>query len=290
MLSASISARSKAKINLFLHVTGKRPDGYHLLDSLVAFPDFAYDVVTLSSAEGFSFEMTGSFADTLKGQQAERENLVTMAHGLLQNFASRKLNCFISLEKNLPIGSGMGGGSSNAATTVRLMENYFDLGLSDEIRNHTLVMLGADVAICHMAKPSYFSGIGDIIAPAPALPQLYILLVWPGIHCSTQTVFENRAGKDSSPVRRPDSFGTAQDFINFIKSTQNDLEAPAIKLYPAIGELKEWMQKQPGCHIARMSGSGSTIFGLFTSEEDCKKALENVPNKDWWAKAGKLNA
>jgi 4-diphosphocytidyl-2-C-methyl-D-erythritol kinase len=288
MLSASISVRSKAKINLFLHVTGKRPDGYHMLESLVAFPDFAHDVVCLSSAEGFSFGITGPFAQELEAQQSGRENLVTMAHELLQNFAGRKLPCCISLEKNLPIGSGMGGGSSNAATTVRLMENYFDLALTDDIRNHILVMLGADVAICYGAKTSYFSGIGDVISTAPALPPLYILLAWPGVHCSTQAVFEHRTSKDTATIPRPASFGTPSDFIDFIKSTHNDLEEPAIKLHPVIGDLRLWMQQQPGCHIARMSGSGSTIFGLFTKEDDCKKALANIPDKSWWAKAGKI--
>lgn len=288
MLSVSATAQAKAKVNLFLHVTGKREDGYHLLESLVVFPDFVTDTIIIRNSPDFSFDITGPFAEELSKESTD-SNLVLMAHDLLQNFSGRSLSCSIHLDKNLPIGSGLGGGSSDAAATVKLMERYFDLNLDPDMRRHILVMLGADVPICYRAETAYFSGIGEVIEDGPKLPKAHILLVWPGVHCSTRAVFEKRSQETSPSVKRPDVFKDLNHFVSFLGSTRNDLEQAAENLYPGIKELRSWMESQPGCALARMSGSGSTIFGLFPDEKSCAAALGNIPqDKTWWAKAGKI--
>jgi 4-diphosphocytidyl-2-C-methyl-D-erythritol kinase len=287
VISASISASAAAKINLFLHVNGKREDGYHLLESLVAFGDFACDKITLKGADSFSLKSTGPFAKDLPEDGGT--NLISMAQSLLQNFTGRPIPCSITLEKNLPIGSGLGGGSSDAAIAVKLMENYFNLKITDDMRSNILVMLGADVPICYHAKTSYFSGIGEVIDAAPRLPKTPILLIWPHIHCSTQDVFKRRDNVFTKPVTRPPSFNDFSSLVAFLKTTKNDLETAAENIHPDIAMTRQWVSAQEGCLLSRMSGSGSTIFGIFEDEKSLQAALSNVPpDKNWWASAGFL--
>ncbi len=289
MIKASIRSNALAKINLFLHVTGKRVDGYHYLESLVGFADFAHDVLTIQNAPDFSFEVVGPFAPELE-EQEERKNLVVMMHDLLQNFTGRPLPCYMKLEKNLPIGSGLGGGSSDAASALKLMESFFNLSLNENMKRHLMVMIGADVPVCYTKQTSYFSGIGEIIEPAPDLPPTPMLLVWPGISCSTQQIFEARPeGATSIPVNRPASFENLQGLVEFLNHTGNDLAAAAEYIHPQITTTRHWMEEQDGCLLARMSGSGAAIFGIFQDEELAQRALESMPvDKNWWGKAGIL--
>lgn len=289
MIKASIRASAMAKINLFLHVTGKRVDGYHYLESLVGFADFAHDVLTIRNAPDFSFEVIGPFAPELE-EQEEHKNLVVMMHDLLQNFTGRPLPCYIKLEKNLPIGSGLGGGSSDAASALKIMESFFNLSLDNEMRQHLMVMIGADVPVCYAKKTSYFSGIGEIIEPAAALPPTPMLLVWPGISCSTPQIFDARPENViSKPVNRPAHFENLQGLVEFLNHTGNDLAAAAEYIHPDITTTRHWMEEQDGCLLARMSGSGSAIFGIFQDDDEAHKALKNIPaDKNWWGKAGIL--
>lgn len=258
-----------AKLNLTLHVTGRRSDGYHLLDSLVVFLALG-DVVTVAPGP-LSLELSGPFA---QGLTAGPDNLCLRAARL----AGREAR--ITLEKNLPVASGIGGGSADAAAVLRALD----------ARPEGSEVLGADVPVCLAGRPTRMRGLGEILDPLPPLPQLHVLLVNPGRGLSTPQVFQALQRRDNPPM--PDPLPACPDaaaLIGFLHDCRNDLEAPAIRLMPEIAACLAAIRDQ-GAQLSRMSGSGATCFGLFASAAQAEAARTRIAgaNPGWWVAASGL--
>lgn len=258
-----------AKLNLTLHVTGQRPDGYHLLDSLVVFLAIG-DVVTVTPGP-LSLDLTGPFAP---GLTAEPDNLCLRAARLAGQDAR------ITLEKNLPVASGLGGGSADAAAVLRA------LGVNPQ----DAASLGADVPVCLAGRPTRMQGVGEILTPLPALPALHVLLVNPGRGLSTPMVFKALDRRDNPAMPDPlPAFPDAESLIRFLQGCRNDLEAPAIRLLPDIAACLGAIRDQ-GAVLTRMSGSGATCFGLFADAAAADAARDRIraANPGWWVAASGL--
>ncbi|MES2435004.1 MAG: 4-(cytidine 5'-diphospho)-2-C-methyl-D-erythritol kinase [Pseudomonadota bacterium] len=262
-----------AKINLALHVIGQRSDGYHLLDSIVVFAGVG-DWVTVSPAEELSLMVTGPHAAGLVGD----DNLVLRAARALGVEAA------LALEKHLPVASGIGGGSADAAATLRALSALSGLGLPDAA---AVLALGADVPVCLAGRPGRMQGVGEVLSPLPPLPECYIVLVNPGVAVATPEVFKALPRKDNAAMTAMPTCGSTMELAAWLRDQRNDLEAPAMALAPVIGAVKAALEARPGCLLARMSGSGATCFGLFASEE-LAKAAAGVLREDapaWWVAA-----
>lgn len=260
-----------AKINLALHVTGRRADGYHLLDSLVAFTRFG-DRVTVAPSDEDRFEMTGPYA---AGLPADDGNLAVRARAAMRAEFGRSEPVSITLEKNLPVASGVGGGSSDAAAVMRGLAALWHLPTDRERLARVGIGLGADVPMCLAARPLLARGIGDEISPVDGFPSLGIVLVNPGVGVSTAAVFAALASRDSAPLPPLPSHLDFHTLCNWLETTRNDLEAPARTLEPAINGALSALKKA-GAHFVRMSGSGATCFGLFESGNLAKRAASEI--------------
>jgi len=279
-----VSEQAHAKINLALHVTGRRADGYHELDSIVAFADVA-DVLTIAPADSVSLEITGPFASDLP---RDGTNSVLSAWRLLDSFSRPRGAALapvkFSLEKNLPVASGIGGGSADAAAALRGLVRLFEISISEVDLSELALQLGADVPVCLLQQSSRMTGIGEIIEPIEIdLPE-GIVLVNPRIPASTPKVFE------SLNLQCGQSFGAAIGNVYDIESWRNDLTAPAVTLVPEIADVVGSLIFQPDTICSRMSGSGATCFGLFESLENAQIAADAIAEKHprWWVAATKL--
>jgi len=273
-----------AKINLALHVTGQRADGYHLLETLVVFASFG-DRISAAPAQADGFAVSGPFA---AGVPVDGSNLVIRARDALRAAfpdATRQ-PVHIELGKNLPPSSGIGGGSSDAAATLKALCGVWAIDPSEAELMRLAAPLGADLPMCIAARPLIARGIGDDIEPVELLPPLPLLVANPGEPVSTPDVFRRLARRDNGPLpplpRQPDA-GT---LIDWLAETRNDLEAPAIEAAPAIAEALADIRAQ-GAALARMSGSGATCFGLFMDEADATEAALRIrrARPGWWVAA-----
>jgi 4-diphosphocytidyl-2-C-methyl-D-erythritol kinase len=266
-----------AKVNLALHVTGRRPDGYHLLDSLVAFPGIG-DRLAAEPAATLSLEVTGLFAPGLRGDEAE--NLVLRAARLVQ---PQGRGARIVLEKNLPVAAGLGGGSSDAAAALRLLPR---LWRTEAPSAEAALGLGADVPVCLLGRPARMRGIGERLDPID-LPPFWTLLVNPGVAVPTGPIFAALERRDNPPLAGPLAFPDAGALFAWLRRARNDLEAPAARLAPTIGLTLAAISSQPGCALARMSGSGATCFGLFAAEGRARAAAASLGRAEprWWVRA-----
>jgi 4-diphosphocytidyl-2-C-methyl-D-erythritol kinase len=266
-----------AKVNLYLHVIGRRADGYHLLDSLAVFPAVG-DIVSVTPAAELGLSISGRFGAVL---QAEQDNLLLRAARLLRPGAGVAL----TLEKNLPVASGIGGGSADAAAALRLLSQHW--GLSAPLHEAALA-LGADVPVCLDSVPARMGGIGDLLAPAPRLPRFGIMLVNPGVAVATPSVFKARQGPFSAAAALPEAWHDARDMAAALGRLTNDLQAPAVALQPVIGEVLKMLETLPGALLARMSGSGATCFAIFATPEEAVAAAEKIDRPGWWSWGGGL--
>jgi 4-diphosphocytidyl-2-C-methyl-D-erythritol kinase len=273
-----ITETAFAKINLCLHVTGQRPDGYHLLDSLVAFAD-AGDVITCTAADGLALTITGPQAANLP---VTDDNLVLRAAR-----AMGRMGAAITLEKHLPVASGIGGGSADAAATLRALLRLWNLPLPDPA---TVLALGADVPVCLSGQTLRMQGVGEVLTPLPPLPETHILLVNPRVGVATPAVFRALACKTNPPLPEPPRFADAAALAAWLTDQRNDLEPPAITLTPVIATVKTAIAAQSGCLLARMSGSGATCFGLFATAAKTRAAANslNAAHPDWWITPSRL--
>jgi len=248
-----------AKINLTLHVTGQRADGYHLLDSLVAFADVG-DVVRVVPALDWSLSVTGPMAG---GVPTDDSNLVLRAARLTGGGP-----CAISLVKHLPTASGIGGGSADAAACLRALNRLDGRAMPPDVTS-----LGADVPVCLRANPCRMSGIGERLSDVPPLPPFFALLVNPGGAVSTPAVFRalRRRDNPAMPAALP-AWPDLPALARWLASQRNDLEPAACRLAPEIAQVLLFLHAAPGCLLARMSGSGATCFGLFASEAAAQSA------------------
>ena len=263
-----------AKINLALHVTGQRADGYHLLDSIVVFAGIG-DWVMVSPAEALSLTVTGPQGTGLSGE----DNLVLRAARALG------VDAALALEKHLPVASGIGGGSADAAATVRVLCAMAGIAMPDAA---AVLALGADVPVCLAGVPVRMQGVGEVLTPLPPLPDCYVVLVNPGVALATPEVFMALPRKDNPALTAMPACGSAMELAAWLRDQRNDLEVPAMGLAPVIAQVKAALAARPGCLIARMSGSGATCFGLFANEELAKAAAgalrEDAPA--WWVATG----
>lgn len=254
-----------AKLNLTLHVTGQRDDGYHLLDSLVCFAAVG-DVVQLSSGP-LSLVIDGPFS---AGLDAGGDNLCLRAARLAGG------NAAIRLTKNLPVASGIGGGSADAAAVLRGMTQ---MGHALPARPE---QLGADVPVCVGSAVARMQGVGEIVTPLPALPPLHLVLVNPHVAVSTPRIFKAMTCRDNPPMPDIPDFTDAADLIGWLGSTRNDLQAAAISIAPVIGDVLAALDHS-GAGFSRMSGSGATCFGIFDSAGSAASAAATLSRKGWWA-------
>jgi 4-diphosphocytidyl-2-C-methyl-D-erythritol kinase len=275
-----------AKVNLYLHLTGRRADGYHLLDSLVVFAEAA-DVLTAEPAETLSLTVDGPFAD---GLATEPDNLVLRAARALAAETGVTPRGRLVLSKNLPVASGIGGGSADAAAALRLLCRLWQVAPDPAALANLAAGLGADVPVCLAGQPSRMAGIGERLGPAPRLPPCAIVLVNPGVAVATAEVFRARSGGWSSAAELPASWPDPATMAADLGKLRNDLEPIASKMRPVIGEVISALKSTHGCLLARMSGSGATCFGLFADATAAEHAAVRIARPDWWCWAGLLRA
>lgn len=269
-------ARAPAKINLFLHVGDKRADGFHALQSLVAFTD-AGDELGFAADETLSLAIDGPFGT---GLSAGDDNLILRAAKALPKVKGAR----ISLTKNLPVASGIGGGSTDCAATLRGLNALWDLGLDVPVLQEIGATLGSDVPVCITCRPQWMEGRGEIVTELPALPDLAMVLVNPGVGVPTGKVFGALKERRGVGLPLPPKFESAEDLVAYLKDTSNDLEAPARVIAPVIGEVLDFIAAE-GALLSRMSGSGATCFGLFQNGTDAARAAAAIRNAhpEWWA-------
>ena len=261
-----------AKVNLALHITGQRADGYHLLDSLVVFADTG-DHVTVTASDRLSLALTGPQA---AGLTVGDDNLCLRAARAIGVTAT------ITLDKRLPVASGIGGGSADAAATLRALSRLSGRPLPDAA---SVLALGADVPVCLTRHPARMSGIGETLAPLPhPLPPAWLVLVNPGAGVSTPQVFKAMTRRDNAPMQTMPKLHSAAELAAWVAMQRNDLEAPALSLLPQIAAVKSALTVQQGCLLARMSGSGATCFGLFADPLSAHAAASTIKraHPDWW--------
>ena len=271
-----------AKINLALHVVGQRPDGYHLLDSIVAFADVG-DQITLSEAGQTTLIANGPFA---AGVPVDERNLVWAALAAVQ---ARQYA--ITIDKQLPPASGMGGGSSDAGAALRgfaALEGTSPDFWSVEMRN-LLLHLGADIPMCLNPEPMRVQGIGGQLTGIE-LPAVHAVLVNPGVEVSTAAVFGALTRKTNSPLTVMPSIQNSRQLVDWLGAKRNDLETPAKTIAPEIGKCLAALAKSDGCGLARMSGSGATCFGLFANDAAARSAARFLAhqNPKWWVRKATL--
>jgi 4-diphosphocytidyl-2-C-methyl-D-erythritol kinase len=276
-----------AKLNLYLHVLGRRADGYHLLDSLVAFADIGDEVVA-EAAPALSLRVTGPQAAALA--EPVEANLVWRAAELLAAETGRAPAAALALLKRLPIAAGIGGGSSDAAAALRALDALWQLGLPEAALAALGARLGADVPVCLVARAAWLAGIGERVEPAPALPPVAVLLVNPGAAASTPAVFKARQGPYSTAARFAAMPGDAAALAAALAARRNDLTAAAVSLVPEIGRVLERLARLEGALLARMSGSGATCFALFAERASAETAAARLRAEAprWWVAAGAL--
>ena len=272
-----------AKVNLWLNVVGRRPDGYHLLDSLVAFVDLA-DTLDVRPSDRLSLELAGPQA---AGLAADPDNLVLKAARLLADRAGVAPRVTIRLGKHIPVAAGLGGGSADAAAALRALTELWRVALPEEELFDLAASLGADVPMCLAGRTALVSGMGERLQPAPALPPAAILLVNPGAPLPTRDVFEARRGPFSTAVPVTQPWRNLPELVTALVRRGNDLSDAAISLRPAIAQVLTFLHNSRGARYAAMSGSGATCFALYDSLDAAQRASASMPPA-WWRHAGTL--
>jgi len=277
------SQRAPAKINLWLNVVGRRADGYHLLDSLIAFTDLA-DEIAAQPADRLTLAVDGPLAQALVG---EADNLVLKAARLLAERAGVSPRAALRLTKRIPVAAGLGGGSADAAAALRTLADLWRVALPVEELFDLAARLGADVPMCLAGRAALASGVGERLAAPPALPHCAILLVNPGVALTTPEVFGARRG-DFSPARPlAQPWTDLAGFATALAERGNDLTEAAVSLRPVVGEVLAFLRRTDGAVHVAMSGSGATCFALYATIDEAQRAATRVP-APWWHHAGAL--
>ncbi len=285
-----IEATAPAKINLFLHVGPRRADGLHAIASLFVFADDG-DHIAAAPARDLSLKIGGPFAGALEGFPLE-ENLVWRAAEALAREAGVSAGAALSLDKRLPIASGIGGGSADAAAALIALVKLWDLDIGSPALARLAFGLGADVPACLARRPVYVEGAGEIVAPGPSLPPLWACLVNPRVETPTGPIF--RAFDGANPTPPPPALDRRRSFADpgalqaYLAAARNDLEPHAVSRQSVIGVARDFLADCEGCLIARMSGSGATVYGLFAAAAPAEEAQARAEAKGWWAMAARL--
>ncbi len=279
----SIERRAAAKINLALHVLGRRPDSYHELDTVAVFAD-AGDTVTVSLADELSLEVSGPFGFHAP---ADGENLVLKAARLLKEAKNLRGGAALRLKKNLPAGAGFGGGSADAAAALQGLNEAWNLGLGPDELVRLGGPLGADVPMCLVARALRARGTGERIERLESWPSLPLVLVWPGVPVPTSAVFAALTRRDGTPLPEPWPAETPAVLARWLQKCRNDLEAAAIGIAPEIDEALQALRATGECLVARMSGAGSGCFGLYGDRAAAEAAAITLrkARPGWWVTA-----
>ncbi|EAS49238.1 4-diphosphocytidyl-2-C-methyl-D-erythritol kinase [Aurantimonas manganoxydans SI85-9A1] len=285
-LAEPLRLTAPAKVNLALHVVGRRPDGYHRLESLIAFAGDACDVLTVAAApEGADrLVMAGPFGASLP---TDADNIlhrtIAVARQVLAHAGLRLPPLTLTLDKRLPVAAGIGGGSADAAALLRMIGDAVPAVRDALLARATT--LGADVPMCIAGRAARVSGIGEKIKPLANLPALHMLLVNPGVPVSTPAVFAALEQRDNAPLPPvpAQGFRTAAELVAWLDGTRNDLAAPAERLAPQIVAVRDALAGD-GALIARMSGSGATVYGLFEDDARLARARSRIAasHPEWW--------
>ncbi|WP_227267606.1 4-(cytidine 5'-diphospho)-2-C-methyl-D-erythritol kinase [Roseobacter weihaiensis] len=289
--STFVSVFAPAKINLTLHVTGQRADGYHLLDSLVAFADVG-DELVVQTGKTVSVITEGPEAAAVP---VDMDNLVLKVAALFEDMPGASF----LLTKNLPVSSGIGGGSADAAAAFRGLMTFRRGGqvspaLYDPANTpmaQKLLALGADIPMCLLSRAARIRGIGEEMTPLPQLPELHAVLINPRCRVATPSVFSALKHRDKPPMPATlPRFAGPNDLFLWLARQRNDLEEAAMGLEPVIGEVKSALAADQNCRLARMSGSGATVFGLYDTAAMARAGADALrkKHKDWWVRAVRL--
>lgn len=295
---AAIRIAGPAKINLHLRIVGRRPDGYHLVDSLIAFAA-VHDTLQVLPAEAFRLMLTGPFAARLEAEGGV--NLVERAARTIAETIGLAPKVAIELTKRLPIAAGIGGGSADAAAAIRALAALWaparpGADLSDGKLLGFARSLGADVPVCLAGRAALVSGIGDFVRPIRRLPEAGLVLINPGVPAPTKAVFYRRSGAFSPPSRLDPTaianLGDAVDLARLLAPLGNDLTDAATGLVPAIGDVLTMIGESEGCLLARLSGSGATCFGLYRNDGAAARAARAIAVRrpEWWVQPTRLVA
>ncbi|HWW48018.1 MAG TPA: 4-(cytidine 5'-diphospho)-2-C-methyl-D-erythritol kinase [Xanthobacteraceae bacterium] len=289
----SLTEQARAKVNLTLRVAGRRADGYHDLESVVAFADCA-DSLSLVRGEGPSLEVTGALAAQC-GDLAD--NLVMRSARRLAEARAGITSGRFVLDKKLPVAAGIGGGSADAAAALRCLARSNGIAIDDPVLYQVAREVGADVPVCLASRACVMSGVGDLLAPL-ALPRLPCVLVNPRVSVSTVQVFTalglargERHGDGDAAIEWPAPGAAAEQWLAVLAAGRNDLEAPAIRIAPEIEGVLSALREAEGVALARMSGSGATCFAIFASDAAAEAAAAGLRRKrpQWWVHAGALS-
>jgi 4-diphosphocytidyl-2-C-methyl-D-erythritol kinase len=282
-VSKPLVEKACAKINLTLRVLGRREDGYHDLESLVAFADVA-DKLDLEPGQPEGLDISGPFA---AGCDAGSDNLVLKAAMALRERVGRLKSGRFLLDKRIPVAAGIGGGSADAAAALRLLARANDLALNDPRLKSAALDVGADVPICLESKPRVMRGVGELLSAPITMPPLPALLINPGVALPTRDVFAAFAGSEGSKMQVGIPPHERDAAIDFLARYGNDLAQAAVRCAPVITDVLMSLRALPGVRLARMSGSGPTCFALFRSfgEASAEARRLQAERKDWWVHA-----
>ena len=291
-----LSDEARAKVNLTLRVNGRRTDGYHDLESVVAFADCA-DRLTLTPGPDLELKMLGPLAEACGDTS---DNLVLKAARLLaERVPGMKAGSF-TLDKALPVAAGIGGGSADAAAALRLLAQLNGLALDDVSIIEVAKLTGADVPVCVNSRSCVMTGVGEALQPL-TLPKMPCVMVNPGVPVATKDVFaalglrngELRVGATDVLLQDgwPDGQASLEDWVEALAASSNDLETPALRVQPVIGEVIAALNATNGAWLARMSGSGATCFAIYENTVEAGRAAEKLrrDHPGWWVHAGTLS-
>lgn len=276
----TIKATAHAKINLTLHVTGQRPDGYHLLDSLVVFAALG-DQIIATTDPNLHLTVRGPFAH---GVPTDDSNLILRAAEVLRQARGIQAGARITVEKNLPHGAGIGGGSADAAATLNMLATLWNVPPLDPA-DPRVVALGADVPVCMRAPaPMRMEGIGDVLTPLKRLPQAGLVLVNPRVHVPTPQIFAGLHTKTNDPMTGGLHADTLDSFTDWLSRQRNDLTAPAAEIAPDITEALRLLRSQSSVKWAGMSGSGATCVGIVRDMGAARQVARSlqIRQQGWW--------
>lgn len=282
-VSETLTERAPAKVNLTLRVLGRRADGYHRLESLVAFADLCDDLTLVPDGDIW-LDVEGPFAAQCGATQG---NLVTRAAAALAAGVGELKQGRFRLTKRIPVAAGLGGGSADAAAALRLLARANGMAGDDRRLAQAAATVGADVPVCLDPRARFMRGVGEELSPPLDLPPLPALLVNPGVPLATRDVFARFDLSRASPEGATQVPRDRDAFFGWLENQGNDLTEAATACAPVVGEVLGVLAKLSGCRVARMSGSGATCFALFDNADDVTAAAKALAagRAGWWVQA-----
>ncbi|MBV1933363.1 MAG: 4-(cytidine 5'-diphospho)-2-C-methyl-D-erythritol kinase [Parvibaculaceae bacterium] len=284
-----------AKVNLSLQIKGRRSDGYHELASLVAFATVGDQLSACKTSSGLNLEVVGTNGQALKDEVPHLDdNILVQAARALQREVGADLGADLSLEKNLPVAAGIGGGSADAAAALRLLGSLWDLTIDPKQLAKIALRLGADVPVCLAGHATVMSGIGEVLSPKVSLPPLPCVLINPRVSVPTGNVFEKLNApmlEQEAPIICPTDFGTLDSLCRWLENHPNDLEKPAREIEPIISDVLALLSHVGAPRLTRMSGSGATCFGLYETQGNADQAAAamKAQQPNWWIESCQLS-